>query len=362
MENQNITPFEATHPGTLIQDELEFREDLNQTELAKLLDVKRSFLNELIKGKRPITAKTAILLEKVFGINAKYWLDFQSQYDIDHARIQEKNIAKVKNIEIWDMIKNYIPEKFLKKLNLITDNLEKDIKTVFDIFDVNSIDDLINSFAKNKLVYYKKSDALNTDEKNLITWQCLAIYQAKKIKVKKYDPTKINELKKELNRIFYKNNDTINQVEKTLNKYGIKFLILEKLEKTPVDGIAFWNNSNPTIALTIRHKRLDNFAFTIMHELGHIELHLKDNKDRIIYDKKNNKHTKEEQEANNYSRDSLINKEYWSFFYKGNIHYQDFEVNKFSKEIKVHPSIILGRICHESDNYKRRTKISKNIN
>ena len=38
-----ITPFEATHPGILIKDELEFREDLNQKDLAEMLSVKPSF-------------------------------------------------------------------------------------------------------------------------------------------------------------------------------------------------------------------------------------------------------------------------------------------------------------------------------
>ena len=74
-----ITPFEATHPGILIKDELEFREDLNQKDLAEMLSVKPSFLNEVIKGKRPITADLAILLEKTLEIPADYWMKFQSQ-------------------------------------------------------------------------------------------------------------------------------------------------------------------------------------------------------------------------------------------------------------------------------------------
>ena len=98
---EQILPFEATHPGSLIRDELEVRENLNQKKLAALLDVKPSFLNEIIKGKRPITANTAILLEKVLDISADYWMKFQSQYEIDTARINKKNIEKLKRIKKW---------------------------------------------------------------------------------------------------------------------------------------------------------------------------------------------------------------------------------------------------------------------
>lgn len=100
MKIHHIVPFEATHPGILIKDELEARVGIKQKDLAELLGVKPSFLNEIIKGKRPITADLAILLEKALDIPADYWMKFQSQYEIDCARIKEKNIDKIKLIEI----------------------------------------------------------------------------------------------------------------------------------------------------------------------------------------------------------------------------------------------------------------------
>lgn len=110
----NILPFEATHPGILIKDELDARPDLKQKDLAIELGVKASFLNEIIKGKRPVTADIAILLEKTLEIPADYWMKFQSQYEIDKARIKEKNIAKLRNIEIWKVIKEYVPVNYFK--------------------------------------------------------------------------------------------------------------------------------------------------------------------------------------------------------------------------------------------------------
>ncbi len=89
-----LIPHSATHPGVLIANELEVRDDINQKELADLLGVKTSFLNEIMKGKRPITADIALLLEKALEIPANFWLNFQAQYDLDVARIIENNRRK----------------------------------------------------------------------------------------------------------------------------------------------------------------------------------------------------------------------------------------------------------------------------
>ncbi len=88
--NKTITPFEPTHPGELIQDEIEAREGLTQRKLAELMGVKPSFLNEVIKGKRPVTAETALKLETALGISAEYWMRFQMQYELDRARLKRK--------------------------------------------------------------------------------------------------------------------------------------------------------------------------------------------------------------------------------------------------------------------------------
>lgn len=145
MKNQ-LTPHKATHPGVLIKDELESRGDLNQKELARLLDVKPSFINEIIKGKRNLTSDYALLLEDVFGITAEYWMNFQTQYDIDISRIKEKNLTKSKNIELWNILKEFVPIEFFKKNGFLKDNLEQDINTIIEIYKVRNIDELVKKF------------------------------------------------------------------------------------------------------------------------------------------------------------------------------------------------------------------------
>jgi len=359
---KNIIPFKATHPGILIKDELDVRSDLSQKDLAIELGVKASFLNEIIKGKRPVTADIAILLEKALEIPADYWMKFQSQYEIDKARVKEKNIKRLKNIELWSVIKNYVPVKYFKKQGFFNENLDDDIETVKAIYNVNSIDGLIADFAKSKFAFYRKSEKLKIDEKNMFAWSSLALYEAKRQMTKAFNYSKINQLSLALNMVFYENTDTLNRVKETLNNYGVKLILIQKFEKTPIDGFSFWSDNNPAIALTLRHNRIDNFAFTLMHEIAHINLHLKESKDQRFLDFSKSKYEDNyEKEADNFAQEKLIPKECWQEVLDKNLSLTDHEINNLGNKYRIHPAILLGRICYEKDNYAFKTKIDKKL-
>lgn len=360
--NKVLTPVQATHPGVLIKDELDATPDLNQRILAKELDVKPSFLNEIIKGKRPVTADIAILLEKILGISADYWMKFQSQYEIDKARVKQKNIKKVKNIELWGIIKEYVPVRYFKKHNYLNDDIESDINTIKNIYEVDTIDSLVSSFSKDKLAYYRKSDKLKIDEKNMFAWSSLAQYEAKKQKTNTFNFDNLNQLCKNLNNIFYENSGTPERVKAVLNQFGIKFLLIDKLEKTPIDGFSFWSEKNPAIALTLRYNRIDNFAFTIMHEIGHIDLHLRNDKERKFMDLTTKQNLdKCETEADNYAQQKLISKDIWQDILDNHLPLNDEKIKSLGDKHKINPAILLGRVCYEMDYYAMKTSIDKKM-
>ena len=79
MNTKNIIPAFASHPGLLLVDEMEANE-YSQIDLANLMGINRSQLNEIIKGKRNINAEMALLLEKALGIDADFWMEVQKNY------------------------------------------------------------------------------------------------------------------------------------------------------------------------------------------------------------------------------------------------------------------------------------------
>lgn len=93
MSKKDLTPFVATHPGELIKDELQARK-MTQKQLAQLAGIAESVLSEIVNGKRSISINTAIALEKAFEIPADYWVNLQSQYDLDSSVIAVRNTKK----------------------------------------------------------------------------------------------------------------------------------------------------------------------------------------------------------------------------------------------------------------------------
>jgi HTH-type transcriptional regulator/antitoxin HigA len=362
MKKKEILPFESTHPGTLLKDELNAR-GIKQKEFAIELGVLPSFLNEIVKGKRPITADFAVLLEKSLEIPADYWMRFQSQYEIDRARIKEKNIARLKLIEIWGIIKEYVPLKFLKKLGYSDLNIESNIAQIKRIYDIENIDDLVDLFASHKnLAFYRKSAKLKIDDVNMLGWSKVVEFQANEMQMKSFKETEIPKLIEELKSIFYENDNVITKVTLKLSNYGIKSIFLQKFEKTPIDGYSFWSGKNPAIGMTLRHKRIDNFAFTLFHELGHITLHIAKNKDKKFlditgYDQKDLC----EKEANEFAKINLISPNQWNQLLKVFRPLNDKNIIAFSKLYKISPAIVLGRLNWVSDNYKIRSSIDKSL-
>ena len=96
----NLTPFEPTHPGELIKDELEAL-NMTQAKLAEKIEVKPSLLNEVIKGKRAVNTELALLVEAAINIPADMLLKLQSDYNMQVTKADDsfmKRLARVRNI------------------------------------------------------------------------------------------------------------------------------------------------------------------------------------------------------------------------------------------------------------------------
>lgn len=77
----NLEPFEPTHPGELLKEEIECR-GISQKELSRQTGIPYTALNEVLNGKRAITTEYALLIEAALGIESDFWLKMQMDYDI----------------------------------------------------------------------------------------------------------------------------------------------------------------------------------------------------------------------------------------------------------------------------------------
>lgn len=86
------------HPGEVLMEEFLNPLGISAYKLAKDTDMPQTRISQIIKGKRRITADTALRLASYFGTTAKFWLGLQDDYDIEEERESKK--------EIFNRIKN----------------------------------------------------------------------------------------------------------------------------------------------------------------------------------------------------------------------------------------------------------------
>ena len=83
-------PKHPFHPGEILLEEFLESAGITQTDFAKKLGWTRARLNELIKGKRGVTADAALDLADALGTSAKLWMNLQATYDLDQAIVRRK--------------------------------------------------------------------------------------------------------------------------------------------------------------------------------------------------------------------------------------------------------------------------------
>ncbi|MBW2176347.1 MAG: HigA family addiction module antidote protein [Deltaproteobacteria bacterium] len=80
MKNKQLPPI---HPGEILMEEFLEPMGISQYRLAKDISVSPRRINEIVHGKRAITADTALRLGRFFGMSPQFWLNLQTRYDLE---------------------------------------------------------------------------------------------------------------------------------------------------------------------------------------------------------------------------------------------------------------------------------------
>lgn len=93
----NLEPAYPTHPGEVLKDEIGYR-GISQRKLAAKMDVPYTQLNEVLNGKRPLSAEFALLIEAVLDLPAEPLLKMQAQYNMIVTKRNTKFIEKLNKV------------------------------------------------------------------------------------------------------------------------------------------------------------------------------------------------------------------------------------------------------------------------
>ena len=81
-----MTILRNIHPGEVLQEEFLAPMNISQNRIARDISVPPRRINEIVHGKRAVTADTALRLSRYFGISEGFWMGLQSDYELEEAR------------------------------------------------------------------------------------------------------------------------------------------------------------------------------------------------------------------------------------------------------------------------------------
>lgn len=350
--------FMAIHPGSILKEEL-IERGIPQKQFAKDIEMQPSHLSEIIKGKRSITKPVADKLGEVLGIPSIDWVNLQTKFDYDTAQSKERQIVET---AARDELQEY--------------NKLMDIKTLTTRLGFKStLCSEILSFIKETFMLpeparlqvqtdglFKKSAKVGKDPRMIMTWMLLAKQFAYSCGFEStYDESRLDELIPQISSILHSNTDTINKLRSTFAEYGIMFGVVTKVEGASIDGYSFDYNGNPCIIVTTRFNRIDNLAFAVMHELGHIKNH--DNEDRRVNLDEYDHESPEEKAANAFAANALISDSIWKKIPEVQLYPNQIQrlYTLWAENKGYNKWIALGRISHETGMFKFKNDTSRRI-
>ena len=329
-------PIENPIPIEAIKFRME-QEGLTQRDLIPFIGSLPK-VSEVLSGKRQLSLNMIKKLSSRLGISADILIaapiDEIQKNNIDWSKFPLSEMRKrgfFKTSEPLSEIKEYAEERVTTFLNSIPGGMNLSPIMLKTTAHYRSNDKEVNPYA-------------------LWAWQARVLQLAAKTSLSTpYKAGTVNqEFMKILSQLSWSDNGPVIAKE-LLNKNGIHLVFEPHFKQTYLDGaVCFDHKKNPIIALTLRHDRLDNFWFSLMHELAHIDLHFGGGFDWFLDEKldQDNQDPKEE-DADNRAKESLISLEQWNSAIFDSV----IDVLNFAKELKIHPCIVIGRRRREEGDY-----------
>lgn len=309
---------------------------LKDKDLAQYLG-SASRVSEILSGKRPLTVSMIKNLEDGLGISASLLVG--SAAEKKNKRWSTKTLKTMARRGYFgDENVDLAPESILK-MGLLRNVFNPSLSPIPSLLRQSNYRDVSNVDRFHMDAWSNKVIQLGMDEIN-------------RSNLPKFNQSKINH--EIIGNLFKLSTETDGPVKviNELKTLGIMVVIEPELPNTKLDGATFFTETNPIIGLTLRLSRLDNYWFTLAHELSHILLH-NDSRHTAFLDRLfggGEIVSLAEKEADDLAASLLIPDDEWR---KSPLRFASTPmlVKKFADNIGVHESVVAGRIRHDTANW-----------
>ena len=300
----------------------------------------RSKVSEVLSGKRDLTLSMARALHQNLGIPADVLLqkpgaEFDSTLEeIDPRRYPLKEMAK----------RGWIPQ-----LSDLADRAKEEIRAMME---------KAGGPETAAVPLYRKNGHRRLNAKadpyalRAWCWRVLGLANENPPQADYQSGTVTPEFMQEIAHLSV-SEDGPRRAQERLAEQGIALVVERHLPRTHLDGAALrLRDGRPVIGLTLRYDRIDNFWFSLMHELAHIGLHMDNGEDEPFIDDLSLHVTDPlEKQADKQAQDALIPPKIWEsnpVRERATV----LAVYDLAQEVGVHPAVIAGRVRHEKGNYR----------
>lgn len=273
MSKYRFQPDYAIPPGETLQEELASR-GMTQAELADRTGMAKKTINEIIKGKAPITPDTALKLEHVFGLPAHFWNMLEQNYQETKARLAEQDRLKadldwLRRFPVGEMIK-------LGWLRRCQDKVEQ-LQELLTFFGIASVG-LWETVWENHQTAYRQSQRVTAHREAISAWLRQGEREGQQLDCAPYREIHFRKSLKLIRELTLETPDVfVPQLIALCAKAGVAVVFVPELPHTGISGATRWlNKEKALIQLSLRYKSNDHLWFTFFHEAGHILKHGKD--------------------------------------------------------------------------------------
>ena len=337
---------QAESPGGYIREMMEAR-GWTQSDLAYALGFKQSAsVNQILSDKRSISPNLARSLAVIFDCDPVEIARIQAAWDVQTADEPDPAISVRAHI-----LSQYPLREMVKRGWVDPDHrkgtLEEKVCRFFNVKNLSEIPHLSHSAKKTRY------DEITPEQ---LAWLFRVKAIAKEMTAPPFDKGKMAESLETFSAL-RREPEGVRHVPRLLQKAGVKFVVVEGLAKSAIDGACFWlNQSEPVVGMSFRRDRIDNFWFVLRHECAHV-MHGHGQSQAIIDCELGEidmsaETNEEERVANEEASDFCVSsKKMQSFYLRKKPYFAEREVIAFSKRMDVHPGLVVGQLQRRMDRY-----------
>ena len=315
--------------------------NLKQRDLIPIIG-SRSKVSEILSGRRDVTMPVARALYKHLGVPAEVLLQDPPnplEEDLDYKKFPVREMMK----NGW-IARSSNPVRDAKKLIMPLQVSAGEVQSFVlpRKNDMNRVNAKLNPYA-------------------LLAWQWRVLADARRKALPEYRRGRVT-------RDFMDNIAETScgqqgplRAQRLLHQAGIAFVIVPHLSRTYLDGVLIKAaHERPIIGITLRYDRLDNFWFTLLHELSHLIQVEGGLANSHFFDDVSMKASNYvEEEADDLARNTLIPPEMWEGSGMDS-NASATEIVEFASEIRRHPAIVAGRIRYENRDFRKFSQLVGN--